>query len=129
MITVQQVYDTAIMLMDQQSESSGKTLTEDNQEYRFRALPILATLLPRLGGKDTLEIPEDHATADFSQKVPLEDDICLGVLPYGLAACLLAGENEQLATWFQNRFRENAAVLPSGNAGVFQPIATPYGLF
>ena len=129
MTTVQQVFDTAIMLMDQQSEANGKTQTEDNQEYRFRTLPILSTLLPRLGATEMLKFPENHAMPDFSQSVPLEDSLCLGVLPYGLVACLLAGENEALADWFQDRFRENAAALPGGSTGAFQPIATPYGLF
>ena len=129
MTTAQQVFDTAIMLMDQQSEANGRTLTEDNQEYRFRTLPILSTLLPRLGATETLKLPEDPAMPDLSQMVPLEDSLCLGALPYGLAACLLAGENEALAGWFQDRFRENAAALPGDSTGVFQPIATPYGLF
>lgn len=129
MTTAQQVFDTAIMLMDQQSEANGRTLTEDNQEYRFRTLPILSTLLPQLGATGTLKLPEDPAMPDLSQTVPLEDSLCLGALPYGLAACLLAGENEALAGWFQDRFRENAAALPGGCTGIFQPIATPYGLF
>ena len=30
MTTVQQVFDTAIMLMDEQSESTGKTVTTDD---------------------------------------------------------------------------------------------------
>lgn len=129
MITAQQVFDTAIMLMDQQSEANGRTLTEDNQEYRFRTLPILSTLLPRLGATETLKLPEDPAMPDLSQMVPLEDSLCLGALPYGLAACLLAGENEALAGWFQDRFRENTAALPGGSTGVFRQIAVPYGLF
>lgn len=129
MTTVQQVFDAAIMLMDQQSEANGRTLTEDNQEYRFRTLPILSTLLPRLGATETLKLSEDPAMPDLSQTVPLEDSLCLGALPYGLAACLLAGENEQLATWFQNRFRESTAALPGGNASMFCPIQSPYGLF
>ena len=129
MITVQQVFDAAIMLMDQQSESTGKTQTEDNQEYRFRTLPILATLLPQLGAEEALKLPADNVAPDFSQMIPLEESLCMGVLPYGLAACLLAGENEPLANWFQQRFRENAAALPGGNTSVFRPIDTPYGLF
>lgn len=129
MTTVQQVFDAAIMLMDQQSEANGRTLTEDNQEYHFRTLHILATLLPQLGVQAQLQLPEDPAVPDFSQFLPLEDGLCLGVLPYGLAASLLAGENEQLATWFQNRFRESTAALPGGNASMFCPIQSPYGLF
>lgn len=129
MITVQQVFDAAIMLMDEQSESTGKTQTEDNQEYRFRTLPVLTTLLPQLGAAESLVVPEDFAASDFAQCVPLEDELCLGVLPYGLAACLLAGENENLANWFQQRFQEARATLPGSNTGVFQPIELPYGLF
>ena len=128
MTTVQQVFDIAITLMDEQSETTGKTQTSDNQEYRFRTLPILATLLPALGTREQLKLPEDPSAPDFAQSVPLEDSLCLGALPYGLAACLLAGENGALADWFQTRFRENAAALP-GSTGVFQHILPPYGLF
>lgn len=129
MITVQQVFDTAIMLMDEQSESTGKTRTEDNLEYQFRTLPILTTLLPQLGGTVQLQLSKDPAAPDFSQPVPLEEDVCLGALPYGLAACLLAGENEPLAAWFQKRFQESMAALPRGSTGTFHPIQPPYGLF
>ena len=129
MVTVQRVFDAAIMLMDEQSESTGKTQTEDNQEYRFRTLAIISTLLPGLGATEKLKETGESGMPDFSQTIPLEDGLCLGVLPYGLAACLLAGENENLANWFQQRFQEGQAMLPGSNAGVFQPIEPPYGLF
>ena len=129
MTTVQQVFDIAITLMDEQSETTGKTQNSDNQEYRFRTLPILAALLPQLGAAATPVLPQNPADPDFSQPVLLEDCLCLGVLPYGLASHLLAGENERLAAWFQERFREGVALLKDADAAEFKPIGTPYGLF
>ena len=129
MTTVQQVFDIAITLMDEQSETTGKTQTSDNQEYRFRTIPILAVLLPQLGADATLTLPQNPAEPDFSQPVLLDDNLCLGALPYGLASHLLAGENESMAAWFQERFRESKARLKGANAAAFKPIETPYGLF
>lgn len=40
MVTVQQVFDTAIHLMDEQNESNGGTQTVDTDEYRFRTISI-----------------------------------------------------------------------------------------
>ena len=38
MVSVQQVFDMAIHLMDEQSESTGATETVDTQEYKFRTI-------------------------------------------------------------------------------------------
>lgn len=48
MVTVQQVFDTAIHLMDEQNESNGGTQTVDTDEYRFRTISILNTAIPAL---------------------------------------------------------------------------------
>ena len=143
MTTVQQVFDIAIHMMDEQSESSGKTATTDTREYRFRTLSLLNTLIPQLypysdtydasgAGRPVvpaLDVAQDLVNADFTQAIPLDDTLALGVLPYGLAAHLLASENMELSAWFSNRFNQAFAELRSKIPGVFEPIATPYGLF
>ena len=46
-----------------------------------------------------------------------------------LAAQLLSGENEDLAAWFLQRYREALQDLKGKLPGEFEPISTPYGLF
>lgn len=143
MTTVQQIFDTAIHLMDEQSETSGATQTTDTQEYKFRTLSILNAVLPALYPySDTydpsgtgrpvcpaLTLPEDPAKPDFTQSVPLDDTLSLGVLPYALAAHLLAGENQELSAWFLMRYNQVFTDVRSKIPGTFEPINAPYGLF
>ena len=44
MVSVQQVFDMAIHLMDEQNESTGATVTVDTQEYKFRTISILNSI-------------------------------------------------------------------------------------
>lgn len=141
MTTVQQVFDQAIHLMDEQSESTGTTNTNDTTEYKFRTISILNTILPSLYPySDTCNTvygrpvcppltAKDYRNPDFTQPVPLDDALSTGVLPYALAAHLLAGENEELSLWFLQRYNQVFADIRSRCAAVFEPIPTPYGLF
>lgn len=143
MITVQQVFDTAIYLMDEQSETSGNTLITDTNEYKFRTLSICNAVLPSLypysdtcsrsgAGRPVcppLTLPENPANPDFTQSIPLDDTLALGVLPYALAAHLLSGENEDLSAWFLSRYNQAFADLRHQIPAAFEPISTPYGLF
>jgi hypothetical protein len=140
--TVQQVFDQAIHLMDEQNETTGATATADTNEYKTRTISILNTAIPRLypysgnydrrepGRQDppTLEW-NDYRNPDFSQVIQLDDAICLGLLPFYLAAQLLSGENEGLAAWFMNQYREALADFKRNVPAVFEQISTPYGLF
>ena len=148
MTTVQQVFDTAIHLMDEQGESSGNTQTTDTKEYQFRTISILNAILPALypysdtysnsgTGRPScpvLKLPADngipnYANPDFTQEVPLDDTLALGVLPYALAAHLVAGENQELSAWFLSRYNQAFADLRNKIPGTFEPISAPYGLF
>ena len=142
MTTVQQVFDIAIHMMDEQSESSGSTKTADTREYRLRTLSILNAVLPSLYPfSDTCHYPDagrpacpaltqgDHSNPDFTQRIPLDDTLALGVLPYALASHLLAGENEELAASFTNRYNQAFIDLRNKVPATFEPIPTPYGLF
>lgn len=143
MITVQQVFDIAIHLMDEQSESSGSTLTADTNEYRLRTLSILNAVIPSLypysdtydtGGTGRPVCPllsqsSDYASPDFSQSIPLDQTLAIGILPYALAAHLLSGENEELSAWFLARYNQAFVDLRCKIPATFEPISTPYGLF
>jgi hypothetical protein len=142
MVTVQQVFDMAIHLMDEQGESNGATGTVDTQEYKFRTISILNSVIPALYpysgtfkiGKAARPVPtqliaDDYQNPDFEQTIPLDDALSLSVLPYFLAAQLLAGENETLAAWFMNRYRELFMDLRDMVPASFEPITTSYGGF
>ena len=142
MVTVQQVFDMAIHLMDEQGESNGSTVTVDTQEYKYRTISILnsviAALYPYSGtykaGTAARPVPQqlyadDYRNPDFEQPIPLDDALSLTVLPYYLAAQLLSGETDTLAAWFMNRFRQSFNDLRNRIPADFERISTPYGLF
>lgn len=143
MITIQQVFDMAIHLMDEQAESSGITGTSDTNEYKYRTISILNAIMPQLypysdtcdhsgSGRPVcpaLTIPEKYSNPDFTQAIPLDDTLSMGVLPYALAGHLLAGENESLSAWFMARYSQAFSDLRNKIPGSFEPISTPYGLF
>lgn len=139
--TVQNVFDQAIHLMDEQNESNGSTVTADTKEYRGRTISILNTIIPRIypyssnyrtedGAYQNVALERgDYANPDFTQVIQLDDVLCLGVLPFYLAGHLLSGENESLAAWFMNQYREAIVEIKRTTAADFEPISTPYGLF
>ena len=143
MVTIQQVFDTAIHLMDEQSETSGGTVTTDTNEYKYRTISILNAILPSLypysdnydfeaTGRPTcpmLTVPANYASPDFKQQIPLDNTLALGVLPYGLAAHLLSGENERLSAWMMQRFNQAFIDLRNKIPAAFEAIVAPYGLF
>lgn len=143
MIKVQQVFDTAIHLMDEQNATNGNTMTGDTEEYRLRTISILNAIMPRLYPySDTYTVGESGRPScpllsyasgfdkpDLSQVVPLDDTLSVGVLPYGLAAHLIAGENEELSRWFMDRYEQALYDLQGKIPASFEPITLPYGAF
>lgn len=140
--TVQQIFDQAIHLMDEQNENTGATATADTNEYKSRTISILNTAIPRLypyssnydrestgRPKAAILVCADYANPDFSQVVMLDDALSLGLLPFYLAAHLLSGENETLAAWFMQQYREAFGDLKKTSPSSFEMISTPYGLF
>lgn len=45
----------------------------------------------------------------MNDEVDLEDDICMGVLPYGLAARLLGQEDTQMSSYFSQLYNQGLA--------------------
>lgn len=142
MTTVQQIYDMAIHLMDEQSENNGGTETVDTTEYKYRTVSILNSVIPALYPFSSGYVTEagirpfpgsldfsDYKNPNFEQEIPLDDTLCLTLLPYFLAAQLLSGENEDLAAWFMNRYREAFNDLRNRIPAEFEKIETPYNLY
>lgn len=131
--TAQWVYDRAIHLMDEQSEAGGQTCTEDTREYRLRTLSILNILRHELFPlSDTYRLlgcrrPVCPELTDFDQEIGLDDPVAQGILPYGLAAHLLLGENNPLANYFSQRYLELMAQLRASLPARWESIAPAYG--
>ena len=140
MVTVQEIFDMAIHLMDEQRETDGSTVTVDTSEYKYRTISILNTVIPRVfkystyydrdGGQNVpILVNYDYKNPDFDQPVGLDDMLALALLPPYLAAELLSAENDVLSAWFMNQYQEALQDVRSNAAGEFEAISTPYGLF
>lgn len=112
MRTVREIFDIAIHLMDEQSESSGITLTADTKEYSYRTPSCLNSILNWVYPySDTYEQaldgrrPTYPSVSSMDESIDMDDYICLSVLPYGLAA-RLAEESSVLKDWFEQTFLE-----------------------
>lgn len=115
MRTVREIFDIAIHLMDEQSESGGVTLTADTKEYSYRTPSALNSILnwvypysdtytEALNGKR----PTYPKVESMDDEIDMDDYICLAVLPYGLAA-RLAEESSVMKDWFEQTFLERIA--------------------
>lgn len=127
MTTVQDVFDAARSLMDEQCGSGAA----DTAAYQARTIPILNTLLPALYPlSSTRSQPVCPAlTGDFQQALPVDDTLGRSVAPYALAAQLLSSEDRQLAEWFRAQYAERLSELQRHLPGRWEKISLPYGLF
>ena len=107
--TAQQVFELAMSLMDELNESSGSADTADTYAVEE---PGKRPICPEITG--------------FTTALPLDDGICQGVLPYGLAAHLLLGEDDDKASYFNQRYEEKLAQLRNTPAA-WEDITDLYG--
>ena len=132
--TAQQVFELAIYLMDEQNEGTGAADTVDTASYKNRTLAILTILQEECWPySDTYGIsqagvrPICPMLAEFTSPLALDDAICRGVLPYGLAAHLLLDDNPGTASYFSQRYEERKAAVKSALPRVFGAIEDVYG--
>ena len=134
MTTANWVFDRAIHLMDEQNETNGKTRTQDTKEYEYRTLSILNVLRNELYPySDTYEVRSDGKRSlppeltSLEQPIDLDDALCQSVLPYGLAAHLLLGENDTMASFFNQRYMELLNQLKGRSAAGWEDIPFNFG--
>ena len=125
------IFDRAIHLMDEQFERDGSTRTVDTEEYRYRTLSTLNVLRHELYPySDTFEAGSNGKRyicpeiTSFEQAIDLDDAIAQGVMPYGLAAHLLLGENDTMAAFFNQRYAELAYKIGSRRMAQWEDIVT-----
>lgn len=87
-VTVQQVFDIAIRLMDAQNESTGSTDTADTKEYRLRTPSLLNSILDRAySASDNYPATTDRTrpicpkVSAMDDEIQLDEYICTGILP------------------------------------------------
>lgn len=136
MTTVQQVYDAAIKLMNEQRDTSGETMIPDTVDYKNRTIDILNSLIVKafpysdtfFDGLDDLEPgrkPTLARVAAFTDLIPLDDTIA-AVLCYGLAAQLEEKEEPDFARDMKAEFEEQLVMLSRMTPRDSEPIEDVY---
>ena len=130
----QWIFEKAMHLMDEVNESTGAADYSDTKEYKNRTLAILNILrMECFPASDTYVVitpgkrPVCPEITDFDMDVGLDDGICQGVLPYGLAAHLLLDENPTAASYFQQRYEEALSAAKRGIPAAAEDITELYG--
>ena len=128
------VFDKAIYLMDEQSESTGQTQTADTKEYEFRSVPIMNILRHELYPiSDTFKTRDDGKRSvsteieSLNDYIDLDDVVAQGIMPYGLAAHLLLGENDTMANYFSQRYMEMYSAAQKSLPSQWEDIPMHYG--
>lgn len=132
--TAQWVFERAMALMDELNESSGNADTADTKEYKNRTLSILNMLrVECFPFSDTYRVqtpgkrPICPEIQSFTDVIGLDDGIAQGTLPYGLAAHLLLDENPDSASYFQQRYQEQLALMRTYLPATIENITDQYG--
>ena len=113
-MTVKEIYDITMALMDEmldnaQVSDEPKTDYSSTKDYQARTPGILSILqtqivmeLKAMGADvDSLDVLET-----MDSEVDLDDDICVGVLPYGLASRLLGQEDTKMSSYFSQLYNQ-----------------------
>lgn len=134
-MTVQDVFDISIRLMDSQNESNGSTNTTDTREYAFRTPSLLNSILDQVyPASDTYVSavncirPVLPSVSGMEDYLDLDDAICRNVLPYGLAALLLTEENPTLANFFWQTYLENLQRAKNSLPSEIESVEDVYGV-
>lgn len=137
MVTVQQIYDTTIHMMDEQSEQNGATMTQDTDDYRRRTINILNMAIPVLwpfctendrssNDLPALLDPEPYSNPDFSQVLSVDDSFCYSVLPLWLAHHLLFDEDEARSARYLNEYNLQLSILTKNQLSGWEQIENPF---
>ena len=132
--TAKCVFDKAIYFMDEQNESTGQTQTSDTKEYEYRSVPILNILRHELYPISDTYAPRDDGKRPIVREIQsledvidLDDAVAQGIMPYGLAAHLLLGENDAIANYFSQRYSEMYAAALRSLPSQWEDIPMHYG--
>ena len=107
-----EIYDITMALMDEMIDNS--TVDQDpnvdypsTKDYQARTpgiLTILQTQVTNFFKSKGMEVDTLDRLINMADNVDLSDDICMGVLPNGLAARLLGQEDTQMSSYFSQLY-------------------------
>lgn len=137
----QEIYDITMALMDEMLDNRTVEQEPDvdyssTKDYQARTPGILTILqtqvvmyLKKFGNDiDTLE-----PLTTMEDEVDLDQNICTGVLPYGLAARLLGQEDTTMSYYFNDLYNSNLEAARYSADGKYiakqKPRENVYGLF
>lgn len=107
-VTGEEVFRIAMVLIDEVTDQ-GTINASDVMDYKGKAPALLTTLQAEL-----LPITETPTIInDLTMPLKLSDKICLMVLPYGLAANYMLTEDKSAASYFNQKFEELRAKIPT----------------
>lgn len=119
MVTAKQVYDMALVLIDEVTEA-GSVAPDTPKYYEAKAKSILTQLQTEL--LPASQVPE--VITELNQALLLTDRVAIQILPYGLAAHLLMSEDTNAASFFNARYDELKRKIPTK----IQPITDAYNV-
>lgn len=107
----QTIYDITMSLMDER-KNDGNVDVNSTKDYLARAPGVLTVLqteivmeLKRVGAK----VGSLDEIKNMNADIDLKDDICFGIMPYGLASRLLAQEDTTLSNYFSSLYDSSFA--------------------
>lgn len=116
-MTCKEIYDITMALMDEmidnqtieQEPNPDYPSTKDYQARTPGILTILQTQVVMYFKSRGIDIDTLPRLITMDDNVDLEDDICMGVLPYGLAARLLGQEDTAMSSYFSQLYNNGLA--------------------
>jgi len=139
-MTCKEIYDITMALMDEMIDNPTVESTPNpdypsTPDYQARTpgiLTILQTQVVMYFKSRGIDIDTLPRLEDMSDNVDLEDDICMGVLPYGLAARLLGQEDTQMSSYFSQLYNSGLSSAAESADGKIKGKQVPgnniYGL-
>lgn len=126
-----EVFRAALALMNETETSS---YTPDLEEYKARAVGIINVLMVELWKySDTFKAeaggvrPLPARLEKLEDIIQMDDGICIGVMPYGLAAHLQFGEDNVRVSFNNQRYEELRDNLARGMPQEFEAVEDVYG--
>lgn len=133
-MTVQEVFDIAIYLIDSQNESTGSTNTSDTKEYALRTPGLINSILDQVYPASDTYTPAVNgvrstlpSVTSMEDNLDLDDYVCRNVMPYGLAGLLLTEENPTMANFMWQTYLENLQSAKNGMPTEIGSVEDVYG--
>lgn len=107
----QKIYNIAMALMDEYLDN-GNVDMDSTKDYQARTpgiLTQLSTIVAMEMRKYKADMQMPAEVTKITSDVELDDEICLTILPSGLAGRLLATEDVNLSNYYTTMFEEGMA--------------------